>query len=251
MSNNLKVDPLYIKFNQSRQLSGSILLPTVSDLMGSLSVTSQFKLSMHLAKSESADENNLLAHLSKTGVLNDRNDIIAYDFFCSDASLPGVSFNSVQEVGSRQGVVENFPTMKIYPPFEATFYVDNEFKIIRLFEEWINFISPLYSKDGGVATSENGMGSFTQRENFFRLRYPDEYKRTISVTKFERNFRVNNSGTLRNVPSVTYRLIDAYPDQLNSIPVTYEGSILTKTTVRFLYSRFVLDVNKGNNLQSA
>lgn len=248
-SRGLPIDPLYIKFNDPRTTSGgrNVLLPPVLDLLGGLSMTSQFKLSMHLNKRNTGSSDKLIAHLSNAGILDRDYSPVAYDFFCSEASLPGVSFNSVQEIGSRQGVVENFPALKIYPPFDVTFYVDNRFKIIRLFEEWMNFINPLNSSAGVAPPSPIGMGNYVDRPNYFRFKYPDDYKRIISVTKFERNFRVKGSGEVRQPPSVTYRLIDAYPNQLNSIPVTYESSIITKTTVSFLYTRFVMEVNQGIN----
>jgi hypothetical protein len=105
----------------------------------------------------------------------------------------------------------------------------------------------LYSYSGQVPVSRSGMGNNKNRPEFFRMQYPDEYKRVISVTKFERNFRKKGSDVIGNVPRVTYRLIDAFPDQLNSIPVTYQGSIITKTTVRFLYSRYVMEVVRGED----
>lgn len=246
---NPSIGPLYIKFDGARTSADgrSVLLPGVLDMIGGLSVTSQFKLSMHLVAGATTTADPLINHLSKTGVLDKIENVVSYDFFCNDASLPGLSFNSTQEVGSHQGLIENFPNIRIYPPFEVTFYVDSEFRIIRLFEEWMNFINPLYNVQGLAQTSEKGMGKYNERENFFRLRYPEDYRRIISVTKFERNFRVSNTEQLGDVPTVTYRLIDAYPDQLNSIPVTYEGSVITKTTVRFLYSRFIMEKNKGKN----
>jgi len=241
------IGSLYIKQSDGRLSSDgrSILLPGVIDLLGALSVTSQFKVSLHLTKRANDLNDPLTAHLDQAGVLKTLPDITSYDFFCADASLPGSSLNSSQEAGSRQGIIENFPTTRIYPPFEMTFYVDSEYKIIRLFEEWINFINPLYSYGGKATTREEGLGEYKNRPDFFRMQYPDSYKRIISVSKFERDFRVNNTNKLRKVPTITYRMIDAYPDQLNSIPVTYEGSVITKTTVRFLYSRYVVENNKG------
>lgn len=246
---NPDIGPLYVKFSGARLSANgnSVLLPGVLDMLGGLSVTSQFKISLHLVRGKTGGSDLLIDHLDKTGILEKPEDVVSYDFFCSDALLPGVSFNSYQELGSRQGVIENFPSIRIYPPFEVTFYVDSEFKIIRLFEEWINFINPLYTENGIAETSTSGMGKYNSSSDFFRLRYPEDYRRIISVTKFERNFRKQNTGELGDVPSITYRLIDAYPDQLNSIPVTYEGSVITKTTVRFLYSRFVMEKNKGAN----
>jgi hypothetical protein len=240
------IGPLYIKQTDSRQSSDgrSVLLPGIVDMLGELSVTSQFKVSLHLTKG--SDVNTLMDHFDKVGVLDSIPDIVSYDFFCSDASLPGASFDSSQEVGSRQGIIENFPTKRIYPPFEMTFYVDNEYKIIRLFEEWMNFINPLYSYNGVVQASKKGQGDFKNPPDFFRMRYPDTYKKIISVTKFERDFYQDGTDKLKDISTITYRMIDAYPDQLNSIPVMYEGSIVTKTTVRFLYSRYVIEYNKGN-----
>jgi len=238
---------LYIKQSESRQSKDgrSILLPGIVDMLGALSVTSQFKVSLHLVKYPNGTD-TLINHLDKVGVLEKQADIVSYDFFCSDASLPGASFDSSQEAGSRQGAIENFPTKRIYPPFEMTFYVDNEYKIIRVFEEWMNFINPLYSYDGRVEPTNDGQGRFKNRPDFFRMRYPDEYKRIISITKFERNFRKNGTGELNKMTTLTYRMIDAYPDQLNAIPVMYEGSIITKTTIRFLYTRYVTEYNKGD-----
>ena len=234
---------LYIKQSDTRQAEG---LPGIIDVLGALSVTSQFKISLHLAKYQNDTTDDLISHLNKTKVISTLKDTLYYDFFCSDTSLPGSSLNSSQEAGSRQGIIENFPTTRIYPPFEMTFYVDKEYTIIRLFEEWINFINPLHSYNGLATTiGGEGLGKYKNRPDFFRMQYPDSYKRIISVTKFERDFFQDGTNKLKLMPTVTYRMIDAYPDQLNSIPVTYEGSVITKTTVRFLYSRYVVEHNKG------
>lgn len=239
------IGQIYVKFN-GNATSGANTIPSVLDLLGPLSLTSYFKVCLHLTSNTS---NPLLNHLENAGLLGEANDNYFYDFLCSEASMPGVSFNSVQEMGSYQGVVENFPTMRLFSPFEISLYVDNNFKIIRLFEEWINFINPIYNdKDNGkpAAPTQKGQGAHKYPNQFFRLRYPEEYRRIISVVKFERNFRgPKNTGNPASPPTITYRLIDAYPDQISVIPLTYEGSIITKATVRFLYSRFVIEKNDG------
>lgn len=239
---------LYAKMTRDGP-SDATKAPVAMEILGKLSVTSQFKLSLHLSRStNSADK--LLNHLSQTGVLGN-NEYAAsnFDFLCSDASIPGLSFNSTQEQGSRQGIIESFPQYRVFPPLEVTFYVDNEFKVIRLFEEWMNFINPLYNfRTGLVGASSIGSGTQLDRPSFYRLRYPDDYKRIITISKFERNFIKAGTNEAGATPTVSYRLIDAYPENVNSIPVTYEGSAITKTTVRFLYSRYVMEYsNVGAN----
>lgn len=241
---NPAIGPLYVKMTDPT-VGRSVTLPGVLDMIGKLSVTSQFKLSLHL--STSGSPGSLMGHLSRTGVLNDVVQATTYDFLCSDASLPGISLNLSQEMGSHQGIIEKFPNARIFPSMDVTFYVDSEFKVIRLFEEWINFINPIHSFTGVSQPNPRGLPEFTSSSNFFRLRYPNEYKKIISITKFERNFRVQGTNRLRQPPSVTYRLIDAFPSTVNSIPVTYEGSTITKTTVSFEYSRYVMEVNPGTD----
>lgn len=245
MSGLPAVGPLYTKLLERSGRNKEV--PSAMEMLGKVSTTSHYKLSLHLARSQAgAQGTKLLQHLTAAGVLDNADDITSYDFLCSDASLPGVSFNSTQEAGSRQGLIESFPHYRVFPPFEVTFYVDTEFKIIRLFEEWLNFINPLYSNTIKAPASPRGSGNYATRTEIYRLQYPDEYKRIISISKFEKNLRVGNTNVVRSNPAVTYRMIDAYPEQVNSIPVTYEGSTITKTTVRFLYTRYVMEFNPGN-----
>jgi hypothetical protein len=42
-------------------------------------------------------------------------------------------------------------------------------------------------------------------------------------------------------------MIDAFPYNITAIPLTYEGSTITKTRVSFLYSRYVLERDQGES----
>lgn len=214
------------------------------DIFGNLSVTSQFKVSLHLNTAQGEDS-NLLGWLASSGLTLDANANAYYDFFCAEASLPGATFDMAEEVGSRQGIIERFPNRRIYPDFTMTFYVDNDYRILRLFEEWMNYINPIYSDTGLVEASSKGQGNAKDSSNFFRFRYPEKYKRIISITKFERNFRVQGQ-KIGFPPSLTYRMIDAFPTNITAIPVSYEGSTITKSTVTFNYTRYVTEKNGGN-----
>lgn len=243
-----QIGPLYVKMTTPRT-DGAVSLPGALDIFGKLSITSQFKVSLHLVNSTATT--GLDGYLSSIGLTNNVDRNAQFDFYCSEAALPGATFDVFEESGSRQGVIEKFPTRRVYPEFTITLYVDNDYQILRLFEEWMNYINPLYTSSGLVPGSSVGQGSAKNRPDFFRVRYPDDYKRIISVTKFERNFlqdaTTSASGVLGNVPSLTYRMIDAFPSNLTAIPVTYEGSTITKTTVTFTYSRYVIEKNNGSN----
>lgn len=222
-------------------------IPSALDMFGNLSVTSQFKVSLHLSSNGTS---KLEQWLTKDGLLQTSIEALTYDFLCNEASLPGASFNSFEEVGSRQGIVEPFAGNRVYPTFDMSFYVDSQYKMIRLFEEWMNFINPIYTNVGIPEPNigGSGYGDAKNRPDFFRLRYPNDYKRIISITKFERDFHKNPAkpeDSYKKQTTLTYRMIDAFPINLTSIPVTYEGSVITKTRVSFDYSRYVIERSNG------
>lgn len=246
-----RIGPLYMKMTDSRT-DGSVTLAGARDVFGALSLSSQFKLSLHLTSGGVGDV--LSSYLSNVNLTSDVAQNEYYNFYCAETTLPGATFDMVEEGGSHQGVIEKFPTRRIYPEFTATFYVDNDYRLIRLFEEWMNYINPVYTSSGLLSGSESGQGNAKQSNDFFRMRYPESYRRIISVVKFERNFikydseNPNNAGQLGNVPSITYRMIDAFPTNITAIPVSYEGSTITKTTVSFNYSRYVIEKNSGTGI---
>jgi hypothetical protein len=234
------------KGREDGQLSKSAM-----DMFGELSVTSQFKVSLNFPTSGSPG--SLEGWLKNAGLLTSVDEVTTYDFLCSSASLPGLQFNSYDEVGSRQGMIEKFPISRVHAPFELDFYVDSQYRMIRLFEEWINYINPINSFSGEIVPDASGSsyGGAKNRPDFYRLRYPDQYKRIISITKFERDFLDDptkspgkSGGNFRNQTTLTYRMIDAYPINISPIPVTYDGSVITKSRINFAYSRYVIERNQ-------
>jgi hypothetical protein len=245
-ANQYRVDPIYARMTLPRNTNDDrASLPSVRELFGELSVTSQFKVTLFFgdtASTRDADR-DINSWLVSCGVLGSNLQSLRYEFMCNETSLPGASLSMLEETGSRQGIVERFPNRRDFPEITMTFYVDAEYGIIRLFEEWLNFINPLYNTKGRLVSGNprGGVGQF-DNEQFFRFRYPNTYKRDIAITKFERDIFVNpNTKDVEKTPSMlTYKFINAFPTNLTALPVTYEGSTITKTTVSFNYDRYVI-----------
>ena len=249
--NSYRVDPIYARMTLARNSNDNrSSLPSVQDLFGELSVTSQFKVTLFMGDTVSSEDSDsdINAWLVSCGVLGSNLNSLRYEFMCNDTVLPGTTLTTSEEFGSRQGLTETFPTKRNFDPITMTFYVDSEYGIIRLFEEWINFINPLYDTEGRRSTG-NPRGGVDRFENneFFRFRYPNTYKRPIAVTKFERNFVRNTDGGVSNPTMLTYKMLNAYPTNLTALPVTYEGSTITKTTVTFAYDRYVILKNSRSD----
>jgi hypothetical protein len=143
-----------------------------------------------------------------------------------EAVLPGTSYETAQVYGDRMGRIEQYPTRRIYPNVDVSFYVDQDYKVLKFFEGWMALISP------NIGSIDN---------SYVRYNYADSYESDVIITKFERNFRNNKNklvkaGVYAPPPNmVTYTLRNAYPINLISVPVSYDGTNILRTTVTFNY----------------
>ena len=244
-----RVDPLYLKVATPRVTdSGRNALPSAKDLFKGLSVSSQFKISLHLNRNVTG-ANNLDGHLTRSGIFDDySSSSMSYDFFASEAILPGVNFDMTEQPGSYQGMLEYMPTRRVWPDFEVTFYIDDQYNILRLFEEWVNYINPLYNVYGQYSGGSNTQDGMVDTNSYYKLRYPGKFKRKISITKFERSFFNNpnaSNGSLNAQPLLSYQLIDAFPKQVTAVPLSYDGSTLSRVTIIFGYTRYITVKDNG------
>ena len=230
-------------------------IPNASPLFSKLAISSQFKVSLDLVR-RSASGNNLglFEYLTNCGLFNDTTSTSQkYDFLCSQASLPGAAFDVSEEMGSRQGMIERFASRRVYNQFDLTFYIDNNYDVLRMFEEWMNYINPVYNESNGRYDGSEGsqLNAYQERNTYSRFRYPDEYRRKVSITKFERNFLQNpndKNNTFNNMPLLTYHFIDTFPVNINAVPLSYGGSNILQVTVVFTYLRHTIE--KHSNLQT-
>ena len=231
--------PLYKKINDAQ-----------SDLFP-LSLTAEFKVSLNLGFDNGT--NGLSSWLTKCGVANSPQDLARYDFFASDVTLPGASFDMAESMGDRQGTIERFAQRRLYAPLSVSFYVDANYNVLRLFEEWMNFMNPIHNSLGRYEGSFQGQNGYDQRNNYYKFRYPDEYKRNVIVTKFEKDFyqglnmnetRIGRFAKSRSgdnlIPGslLMYQFIDAFPSNVVAIPLSYQGTDITKVTIEFQYLRY-------------
>ena len=103
--------------------------------------------------------------------------------YVTDAVLPGSSFADVEVSGDRQGITERMPFKRIYDDVTLTFMVDRRYKVLKYFEAWMQLINPLHGQVGGKANNQ-----------ITTLNYPKDYKCTMSVVKFNKDYFRNGIG---------------------------------------------------------
>ena len=146
---------------------------------------------------------------------------------CAEAELPGTSFQTSLAVGHHQGIQEEFPNLRTFPPLNLTFYVDLDHVILEVLESWMTYINPISAKDKRVSNA------------YGRFNYPEDYKETIHVTKFERDLNTDNSTT----KLTSYEFIKAWPTNLTSMRVAYGDSNVLRCSIQLAYDRFLTDFN--------
>ena len=152
---------------------------------------------------------------------------------CSEASLPGSSLTTQELNDDYTGITQRHAYRRLYDDrIDFTFYVNQTYDQIRFFERWIQFIS-------GEQLTTNELNRFV------RFKFPETYKTTIFIDKFERNAQRRSGKNVATNGShtgekLTYEFINAFPISINSIPISYESSQLLKCTVSFSYDRYIM-----------
>ena len=140
---------------------------------------------------------------------------------CSDASLPTSSYATAEVKDNFMGIPQQFAHTRIYTDIDFTFYVDEKYTLLKIFEGWMEYIS-----SGANTFMEQQTKSF-----YRRMRYPDSYKcNSLYINKFEKDYK----RTLR------YQFVNAFPKAMSSVPVSYGSAEILKVTVSFNYDRYIV-----------
>ena len=156
---------------------------------------------------------------------------------CTQAELPGTSFITDTAVGNFQGIQEQFPNLRNFAPLNLAFYVDADHVILEVLERWMTYINPI-------------QGQFVNRDSsranaaFTRFNYPEDYKETIHVTKFERDSFIKESRNASYQSNMSsYEFINVWPSNLTSMRVAYGDSNVLRCAIQFAYDRFITKFN--------
>ena len=189
----------------------------VKEKLGKLSLTNQYQVNFSSLKKTITD------YLELSGIDNAK-EFLSRDagLLCSDASLPASAFATGEVKDNFMGIPQEFAHTRLYTDIDFTFYVDEDYTMLRVFEGWMDYISSGADADGV------GVG---QRGFYRRFKYPNDYKcDTMSITKFEKNIE----------RTLLYEFVNAFPKSITSLPVTYGTADLLKVTVSFNYDRYVM-----------
>ena len=194
-----------------------ITMQDVKEKLGKLSITNQYQVHFSSLKKTITDYLEIIG-------LDNAKEFLSRDagILCSEASLPASAFATGEVKDNFMGIPQEFAHTRLYTDIDFTFYVDQDYTLLRIFEGWMDYIA------SGADTDGVGPG---QRGFYRRFKYPNDYKcDTMSITKFEKNIE----------RTLLYEFVNAFPKSITSLPVTYGTADLLKVTVSFNYDRYVM-----------
>ena len=141
---------------------------------------------------------------------------------CNEAVIPTSTLATAEVKDNFMGVPQQFAHTRFYTDFSYTFYCDEDYTLLRIFEGWMEYIT----------SGANDQVEQNHRAYYRRMRYPDSYKcNTMYINKFEKNYK----RTLR------YKFVNAFPKAIDPVPVSYGSADILKITVNFNYDRYIVN----------
>lgn len=222
-------------------LTGYAELPTARD----------YKKDLSKKLMQPATTNNFICHFNfPSGLVDYLNEQNAFyneyqkdliDLSCCDASLPGSTLYTHDVNNVFPGVNEKFAYARAYDDRASfDFYVDNQYYVLRVFEAWLRFCV-----DDQYANRDFRPG-IERNEYYMRVNFPIKYRKDIVIDKFEKDMGSSTAKSNQGPKYLRYKFKDAFPIEINSIPVSYGQAELLKITVSFTYTRFYLESRSGS-----
>ena len=112
-------------------------MSTANRLMGPLAQTNHFLVTISSLTPEV--ESYLQTYTRAEDIrrfLAERSGIL-----CSDASLPTTAYATAEVRDNFMGIPQQFAHTRIYTDIDFTFYIDDNYTLLKIFEGWMEYIS--------------------------------------------------------------------------------------------------------------
>ena len=205
----------------------------MSKKIGNLAQTNYYHIQLTLPTSL---EKHFKTSYSKDPALKNVQNFVSnrLGYLCSDATLPVSSYATAEVKDNFMGVPQEFAHTRLYTDIDLTFYIDDDYTVLRFFEGWMDYVGGGNSagdKKNNIP-AEPAIGTSNKRNVYRRFNWPDDYKvQTLNIIKFERNIK----------SKLVYNFINAFPKGLTAVPVSYGPADLLKVTVTFNFDRYIVE----------
>jgi|TARA_B100001996_G_scaffold15673_1_gene12997 hypothetical protein len=180
-----------------------------------------------------------------------------YEGFCDEAQLPPAQAATGQLQGRLLGEGSmSYAHTKLYTDVQLGWMCDANMEPYKFINAWWQYIfaeynpgtvDPIDKLGYGPSTSDKGYGTMMtdmgkSKYRTTRVRYPDDYTATVRIAKVERGIAHEAERV-----SEVHVLHDAYPYTVESVPLSFGASQITKATATFHYTKHHVVYNDISN----
>ncbi len=160
--------------------------------------------------------------------------------FCDEAQLPNVQSATGQLQGRYLGESQiNYPYAKFFTDFGLSWMCDVNMTPLKFVTAWHHYIFGGMENDGPIVEgshtgSLNDIKKATPNEfnRPIRLNYPAEYCAKLKISKTDQGPAAPNQRS-----GIMYILEDVYPYSIDTVPLSYGSSQITKVSANFYYAK--------------
>ena len=157
------------------------------------------------------------------------------NMFCDEANFPSFSAATGQMQNKYQGEgTTNYPHTRLDSDLSLSWMCDANMAPYKFLATWMDFIFGEKPDNSSKFTLENlkSQSLTRDRNQVYRLSYPEDYISTIRLIKVEKGQNAPNGR-----PSAAVIFENAYPYTIDAIPLSYGTSQLVKVSASFYYSK--------------
>jgi len=160
---------------------------------------------------------HFLVLISKVEFLKENDTTRIIPFFCDQAVLPGIGYQTNEIKPHGYGLYEKRPYQTMFRDLPLTFLVDGKGHMLRFFHKWAQNINNIQTKD--TQKQFNGM-------KMFEFNYPENYQATIDIWHYD----------VTGNEVIHYQFERAWPTEINDITVDWaDHDGLLKLNVAYSY----------------
>lgn len=174
---------------------------------------------------------------------------------CDEAQLPNVQSATGTVTGRYLGESQfNYAHTRMYSDLSLTWMCDGNMIPLKFFNSWYSYIysaneseendRPVNEFTRKLSKFKSELGTPKNRNRNIRLNYPEDYMATMKIVKTERSVNAPNGR-----PSMMYLLEDCYPYSIDSVPLAYGSSQITRVSVNFYYAKHTVVYNEIANFE--
>jgi hypothetical protein len=158
-----------------------------------------------------------------------------FKFLCDEAQLPNMqaATGTIEGRYTGEGQV-NYPHTRVFTELQLGFQCDANMTPLKYLNNWYGEIFNEPPQEDAVFF-EDRITTPEDHNRTNRLKFPEEYCRTIRITKTE-------IGPNREPerPSMVYLLERAWPFAIDAVPLQFGSTLVTKVTAQFYYTRHTI-----------